>query len=108
MNALAREMLLKFAAHPDGTTIPALFEGLAPVWAVDAAHRLANLGLVTRDNRGVYTLTDAAHQFQATGRLPGTFDTTHARKEREGNQAGGTALSRSTNGRRVLKSGRTE
>lgn len=61
--ALDREMLEKInAREPGGATLPQMFGGLTPIWAVEAARRLDDAGLVTRDREGRYTLTDGGRE----------------------------------------------
>ena len=58
--ALDREMLEKIAARgPGGATVPQMFDGMTPGWAVESVRRLDDGGFVTRDRAGRYTLTPA-------------------------------------------------
>jgi hypothetical protein len=58
--ALDREMLEKIAARgPGGASVPQMFDGMTPVWAVESVRRLDDGGFVTRDRAGRYTLTSA-------------------------------------------------
>ena len=61
--ALDREMLERIAScGARGVTLPKMFGGLTPLWAVEATRRLDDAGLVTRDRDGVFTLTAAGHE----------------------------------------------
>lgn len=110
--ALDREMLAKFASRPDGVTIPGLFEGLSPTWAVNAAGRLVDAELVTRSPKGVYRLTPAGWEAFRSGRLnevPGvpSYNPANARTERDTAPAGRTANSPAANGHRNYRNWRS-